>query len=383
MTMQRKRIQLLATGLNRGGAETQVFHLAIGLLARGWEVEVISLISGGSMTEQFRAAGIRLHELGMERGRPDPHAILHLRRIILAFRPDIVHSHMVHANLLARLTRLVCPMPALVTTAHSMIEGGRWIEIAYRLTDCLGDLTTTISRAAATRHVRVGSVPEKRLKVVVNGLPLEQFQPDPQIRAAVRQELGIQDEFVWLAVGRFEAPKDYPNLINAISRLSSQRGLFLIAGDGPLRSEIETLAAERNISHHIRFLGIRKDIPALMAAADGYVMSSAWEGLPMVLLEAAGSGLPIVTTDVGGNCEIVRDGISGFLVPPSDAMALSEALLRMERQSPLARAAMGACGREFVIKNYSLSSVLDEWESIYQSFMKNSAQLAYAQRGAS
>jgi glycosyltransferase involved in cell wall biosynthesis len=335
------------------------------------------------MGDLLREAGIPVNELGMRRGKPDPRAIPRLRRIIHRFRPDIVHSHMVHANLLARLTRLVCPMPALVTTAHSMIEGGRWIEIAYRLTDCLGDLTTTISRAAATRHVRVGSVPEKRLKVVVNGLPLEQFRPDPQIRAAVRQELGIQDEFVWLAVGRFEAPKDYPNLINAISRTLPQRGLFVIAGDGPLRSEIETLAAERNVSHRIRFLGIRKDIPDLMAAADGYVMSSAWEGLPMVLLEAAGSGLPIVTTNVGGNCEIVRDGISGFLVPPSDATALSEALRRMERQSSLARAAMGSSGREFVTKNFSLSSVLDEWESIYRSLMKNSTQLAYAQGGAS
>lgn len=383
MSMLSNRVLFLATGLNCGGAETQVVHLAKGLLARGWQVEVTSLLRDGALGELLREAGIPVHELGMRRAKPNPRAILRLRKIILAFHPDIVHSHMVHANLLTRVTRLVCPMPALVTTAHSMIEGGRRTEIAYRLTDCLGDLTTTVSRAAAERHVRVGSVPEKRLKVVVNGLPLDQFRPDPQIRAAVRQQLGVQDEFVWLAVGRFEAPKDYPNLINAISRVSSQRDLFLIAGDGPLRSEIETLAAVANISHRIRFLGIRKDISDLMAAADGYVMSSAWEGLPMVLLEAAGSSLPIVTTNVGGNCEIVCDGISGFLVPPSDATALSDALLRMERQSPLARAAMGSSGREFVIEHYSLSSVLDQWEFIYRSLMKNSSQLAYAQRGAS
>ena len=85
--------------------------------------------------------------------------------------------------------------------------------------------------------------------------------------------------------------------------LSGRRSLAL--GD-------QILAAKCNVSHRLRFLGMRKDVPALMAAADGYMMSSAWEGLPMVLLEAAGSGLPIVATNVGGNCEIVRDGISGF-----------------------------------------------------------------------
>lgn len=359
----------------------QVLHLAKGLRARGWDVEVVSMLGGGTMADQFREVGIPLHELGIHRGVPDPRAILRLRKIIRTFRPEVVHSHMVHANLLARLTRLVCPMPALLATAHSTTEGSRWTEIAYRVTDSLGDLTTIICNAAAERYVLNRSVPAKRLRVVVNGLPVERLCPDPQSRAATRRQLGIQDEFVWLAVGRFESPKDYPNLISAVARDPSQRGLFLIAGDGHMRSEIEKLAAERNISGRVRFLGIRNDVPSLMAAADGYVMSSAWEGLPMVLLEAAVSGLPIVATNVGGNGEVVRDGISGFLVPPSDPMALAEAVQRLEQTPLSARTAMGLAGREFVIKHYSLSLVLDEWESIYRSFMPKKTQLDYA-RGA-
>jgi glycosyltransferase involved in cell wall biosynthesis len=159
--------------------------------------------------------------------------------------------------------------------------------------------------------------------------------------------------------------------------------LFLIAGDGPLRADVEKLASELNVSERLRFLGIRKDIPELMAAADGYVMSSAWEGLPMVLLEAAASGLPIVATNVGGNGEVVRDGISGHLVPPSDPVALASALQQAEQFPASVRTAMGSAGRDFVIKNYSLSSVLDLWESIYQSFMHKQAQLVYAQGSAS
>lgn len=377
------RLLFIITGLNRGGAEMQVFHLAKGFRDRGWIAEVISMLSGGSLVDDFRDAGIPLQQLGICRGVPDPRAISRLRKIIHNYRPDVVHSHMVHANLLARLTRVICRMPVLVTTAHNMTEGRRWTEIAYRVTDPLGDLTTIICNAAAERYVKVGSVPSERLTVVANGLPVEQFGPDPASRAAIRQELGIGDEFVWLAVGRIEPPKDYTNLINAIARMRTDRSMLLIAGDGPLRVQIEGLARELKVSDRIRFLGIRKDVPMLMSAADGYVMSSAWEGLPMVLLEAAASGLPIVATNVGGNAEVVRDGVSGYLVPPSDPCALAFRFQTVE-QMPLAmRTAMGQAGRDLVVTNYSMSSVLDEWESIYRALIHKAPQSAYAQAARS
>ena len=379
MTQPNHRVLFLTTGLNRGGAEMQVFHLATGLQSRGWNVKVVAMLSGGSMAGEFQEADITPHELGMRRGVPDPRAILRLRKIIREFHPEIVHSHMVHANLLARLTRLVCPMPALVNTAHSITEGGRWTEIAYRLTDWLSDMTTIICVAGAQRYLQNGSVSKERLRVVVNGLPVESFRPNQACRLATRKRLGIQEEFAWLAVGRLDSPKDYPNLINAVARIPSRRFLFLIAGDGPMRLQIEKLAAERKVLDRVRFLGIRKDIPELMAAADGYVMSSAWEGLPMVLLEAAASGLPIVATNVGGNGEVVRDGLSGFLVPPSDSESLAKALQRMENTPLGARNSMGMVGREYVIRNYSLSLVLDEWESIYHSLIPKSKELSRAQ----
>lgn len=373
----------IVTGLNRGGAEIQVFYLAKGLRDRGWSAEVVSMLEGGTIVDDFRQAGIPLHQLGIRRGVPDPRAILRLRNIIRNFRPDIVHSHMVHANLLARITRLVCPMPVLISTAHNMTEGRRWTEIAYRVTDSIGDLTTIICNAAAERYVRVGSVPSERLKVVVNGLPVEQFRPDVNSRAQIRRQLGIREEFVWLAVGRFEPPKDYANLINAIAQVRSNPSLLLIAGDGPLRPDIEKLASDLKVSDRIRFLGIRKDISALMGAADGYVMSSAWEGLPMALLEAAASGLPIVATNVGGNAEVVRDGVSGYLVPPSDPQMLALTLKKMELMSPLVRTSMGLAGRDFVAAHYSISSVLDEWESIYRALIHKTSQLAFAQTATS
>jgi glycosyltransferase involved in cell wall biosynthesis len=316
----------------------------------------------------------------MHRGIPNPRAILRLRKIIRDFRPDVVHSHMVHANLLARLTRVVCPMPVLIATAHSTTEGRRWTELAYRITDPLADLTTIICEAAAARYIRVGAVPERKLKTVPNGVQLDAYRTCAQTRVNLRNDLGLDDQFVWLAVGRLDAPKDYPNLLTAMARLRKEHRVLLIAGDGPLRQPIERLAAELGISEKVRFLGIRKDIPQLMAAADAYVMSSAWEGLPMVLLEAAASSLPIVTTAVGGNNEIVHDEVNGFLVPASNSEALAGAMQRIEHLPAESRLSMGLAGRDHVTKHYSLSSVVDQWETIYRSLLQRKcAHIPHAQ----
>jgi glycosyltransferase involved in cell wall biosynthesis len=185
--------------------------------------------------------------------------------------------------------------------------------------------------------------------------------------------LGLEDQFTWLAVGRIDIQKDYPNMLAAIAG-SPKMSILLIAGDGPLRSSIEQLTRGFGISDRIRFLGIRKDIPALMAAADAYVMSSAWEGLPMVLLEASAAGLPIVATDVGGNNEVIRDRVSGFLVPAKNSGALTDAMRHMEELSPDSRRSQGLAGREHVSKHYSLSSVVDQWEQIYGSLLQGKYQ---------
>ena len=372
------RILFLSTGLNRGGAEMQIFHLAKGLQARGWQAQVVAMLSGGSIAEMFEESGIPVHDLGMRRGVPDVRALTRLRKIILMFRPNVVHSHMTHANLLARMTRAICPIPVLVNTMHNMTEHRRWTELAYKMTNSMADLTTIICQAAAERYVNVGAVAANRVQVVVNGLPIEQFRPDSRSRAAIRQELGISEEFVWLTVGRMEAPKDYANLVRAVAQ--TRNGLFLVAGDGPLRKQVEQLAADLRVLDRIRFLGIRRDVPRLMAAADAYVMSSAWEGLPMVLLEASASGLPIVATNVGGNSAVVRDGISGYLVPPCDAPALANAIERMQMDP--ARPTMGSVAREFVEKHFSLPAVLDQWESIYRAFMNKPLEEAVAEGAA-
>jgi len=371
--MKQHFIVFISTGLGYGGAETQLLHLATRLKARGWDVRVVSLTPPKAYVPELEAAGVPVISLGIRGKVPDPRPVFRLAKMIRTWRPQVVHSHMVHANLVARLVRLLAPVPVLICTAHNIDErgrrgSGRLREIAYRLTDPLCDLTTQVSQAGLERYVRIGAVPQHKIRYLPNGIDTERFRPDPEFRARLRQELELEAAFAWLAVGRFDVQKDYANMLQAFSRVAPERseGRLVIAGDGPLRPSMEQLASDLGVTDRVKFLGIRRDIPALMDAADAYVMSSAWEGMPMVLLEAAATGLPIVATDVGGNSEVVIDGKTGFLVPPKDPEALAQVMVRLMDLPQEERRRVGEAARQHIVANYSLDHVVDQWEALYR-----------------
>ena len=362
------RIFFLSTSMGMGGADSLLLRAAQELRAQGHEVLIVSLTPLGPMGLQARNAGITTESLEMPRGVPDPRGLVRLIRRVRAWRPDVVHSHMVHANLMARGLRLFVPIPALVSTIHNIYEAGPAWMAAYRLTNRLVDQMTIISQAAADRFVRDRIVPRALLRVVPNGIDVDQFRNMPaDARESVRRSLGLGREFVWLAVGRFEIQKDYPNMLRAFARVHEgvSTAVLLLAGRGSLQAETEALARELGLAASVRFLGVRNDIAELLNAADGYVMSSAWEGMPMVLLEAAAAGLPIVATRVGGNHEVVCEGESGFLVPPRDADALALAMRRLMELPEVQRRDMGERGREHVQSQYGLKRTVACWESLY------------------
>ncbi|MFL5495790.1 MAG: glycosyltransferase [Gemmatimonadales bacterium] len=366
------RILFLSTSMGMGGADSQLLAAAQELRARGHEVLVVSLTPLGQMGLQARQLGIPTESLEMRRGIPDPRGLVRLARLVRAWRPDVVHSHMVHANLMARAVRLVAPVPVLVSTIHNIYEGGRIRMAAYRLTNGLVDHMTSISEAAADRFIRDRIIPKDLLTVVPNGVDPELFQPaSTEVRHARRRSLNLGEEFVWLAVGRFETAKDYPTMLRGFATVHERypQAVLLLVGKGSLQVETEALVRELNLASVVRFLGVRTDVPALTSAADAYVMSSAWEGMPMVLLEAAAGGLPIVTTRVGGNQEVVLDGHNGFLAPPRDHQALASAMLRVMELPDATRRAMGERGREHIRAHYGLARVVERWEGVYHDVL--------------
>ncbi len=367
-------VTFLITSLNYGGAENQVAQLAQRLKRRGWKPSVISIIPPVAFVDQLNKEAIPVASLEMTSKSKALFAAKRLLDLLAQFEPQLLHTHLFHANLAGRLTRPFHNLP-LVSTIHNSNEGGRHRKLAYRLTDALSITTTVISQRAAELHLRQGVVSSKRSRILPNGVDIQAFAPLAETRRRMRQKLGLGPETsVLLTVGRLVEVKDYPNLFRALQHVIEQHPelVLLLVGSGALETELRQLATHLGVADHIRFLGDRDDVPDLMNAADLYVMASAWEGLPMVLLEASACELPIVATDVGGTGEIVVDGRTGYLVPAQNPRALATALDTALKLPKSARRALGKFARHHATQHYDLEKVVDRWERLYLELLGGS-----------
>lgn len=371
MIVGKKRLCIVTTCLVVGGAETQIVALATELRSRGWTIEIVSLLQPKAFVNELESAGIRIHNLNMNPGVPNLVSLFRMISIIRQFGPAVVHSHLIHANILSRIARPFMNVPVLICTAHSIHEGGYWLEKAYRLSDSMCDLTTQVCQSGLDRYTRIGIVPKDKIRFIPNGINVNRFMHDAVIRNKIRKELQIDDKFVWLAVGSFQDVKDHTNLIHAFAKIQAVESMafLLLVGDGHLRHDIEHLVISLGLAERVRFLGIRSDISAIMNAADAYVMSSKFEGMPIVLLEASSAGLPILATRVGGIPEIVQDGISGMLVSAESSTDLANGLVSMMNLPTQDLKQMGQDGKNFTRSNYHLVDVVDRWELLYSEFL--------------
>lgn len=348
-----------------GGAEKVVTSLADALAVQGHEVRIAYMTGAAEVLPTI--AGIQLISLGMLSKLDAASAFFKLRRLISDFRPDVVHSHMLHANILARLVRLVTPIKRLISTAHNSNEGGALRMLAYRLTDSLADLSTNVSDEAVEAFIKAKASRPGRMMAVHNGIALGSFAFNTSARERLRKNLAVNANcWVILAVGRFHEQKDYPNLFHALAQVAANGFTYqmCIAGDGPLRGSMEALAVQLGIADRVQFLGVRHDVADLMSASDIFVLSSAWEGFPIVVMEAMANGRVLVATDCGGIREAIGD--TGFLVKPKDSKALADALQTALKLSAGEGAALGCAARQRVVELYALDAVVIKWLQIYE-----------------
>jgi glycosyltransferase involved in cell wall biosynthesis len=366
------RILYILTSLGMGGAEKQALAIAERMARRGHDVALIVLMP--PVKEEWATALPKAH-LGISRAPASWMAgMARVRRFVCDFNPDLINSHSFHANILARLLKPVIPRAAVISTVHNVYEGSWMRMLTYRLADGLSRQTVIVSEAAAERFIRVKAIPVRKSCVIPNGIDLEEFKPDARRREEFRSDMGLEaldgdGDFVWIAIARIAPAKDLPNLIRAFAKVhaAEHRTRLWVTGEGREQDVLilRRMVMELGVSESVRFLGLRRDIPALLDAADGFVLSSAWEGMPLALGEAMAIEKPVVATDVGGVRELV--GNAGIVVPAKDHEALTQAMTAMMRRASEERRVLGRAARERIVQHFSIDVSADKWEALYHT----------------
>lgn len=360
------KLLYLVTGLGGGGAEKVVVDLATRMDSLGHHVK-IAYLKGEVVVKPYNDR-IELIYLGLENLKQIKFAYNNYKNLLNRFEPDVVHAHMVHANIFARLARKFRAIPKLICTAHSNNEGGKVRMLAYRLTYQLSDVMTNVSYAASASFQQLGAVPVNGITTVYNGIDLDKFRYNATARKQLNNELNLNlDNILILAVGRLDAAKDYPNLLHAFAKIKknhSTNPILLIAGNGEERSNIEHIISSLNLQHDVYLLGRRDDIPTLMSAADLFVLSSSFEGFGLVVAEAMASNTFVVATDCGGVKEVM--GNTGILVRPQSSEALADAIFKVMNMSTDSICENNAKALQHIKQNFDLNRIVDQWLEIYE-----------------
>ena len=347
-----------------GGGEMMALRLARWQHRQGHQVHVVALSGAGPLREHFATEAITTHLVPKGAGF-DLSLYWRLAELLARLRPRIVHTHNPQS-----LVYVAPPARALlrkvVHTKHGeAADSGRrfWLRRgAGALTQGFVSVSAETERFARRHHEALPWLHE----VIENGVEVARYAPQPELRRQTRAALGADEQtFVIGTVGRLQPVKNHELLVEAAAPLLGPKTLLVIAGDGPELAAIEARAQRLGVSEHVRLLGYRADIQALMGAFDTFAMSSRTEGLPLVLLEAMASALPVVSTEVGGIAKVVRHGEYGLLVPEGDAKALGAALA-IVREDRLRGEAMGAAGRAAVSQRYSIDAMAERYMALYQ-----------------
>jgi len=365
------------------GAEVLVTE-TIRRLGSRIEPTVLCLDGVGALGERLQREGVRVVPLGRRPGR-DWRLVRRLGHELHARDIEVVHAHQYTPFFYAALARIVGKRDArLILTEHGrhfpdVVSPLRRAVNRFAL-DHFADAVNACCGFSAQALARVDGFSVRRIEIVENGIELERYgggepgngEPNGVSRrlglAGVRGQLGLDPGRRYIAsVARFHPVKDHATLLRGFQQVAVARPDvdLLLVGDGPLRGDLEQQTRSLDLAGRVRFLGVRSDIPAILKAANLFALTSLSEAASLTILEAMASRLPVVVTAVGGNPEMVRDGIDGLLVPRGDASAVGAALLQL-LDDPMTAEVMGAAGRARVEERYQLSQTVENYWRLYQ-----------------
>jgi sugar transferase (PEP-CTERM/EpsH1 system associated) len=350
--------------LTFAGMEVGVVKLANGFDRARIEPSICSCRPAEPIKEKLRN-DVVLFEMDRRRSGNDPAFVLKLARLLRRHRPDILHTHSWGTLCEGAVAARLASVPLVVHGEHGTLQTSHRVLIAQRFVWNRVDRVVSVSERLTERMAETVGFPIGRIRTILNGVDSERFTPDR--RASARAALGLTPrDFVVGTVGRLEPVKDQHTLIEALGALARRGVRFTayIVGDGALREDLGRHASQLGVADHVVFPGRRVDVEDVMASFDVFALSSRSEGLSNTILEAMATGLPVVSTDVGGARELVVEGITGLLVPPADSESLASAIASLA-EDPDGRLAMGQSGRLRATSHFSLSGMIRQYEDLY------------------
>jgi glycosyltransferase involved in cell wall biosynthesis len=375
------RMLHIITRLIRGGADENTLYTVRGLDRTRYVVDVA--VGAGSELDAFGP----LEDVGVvmvpELTR-DPHpwkdlvALVKLAHLIRRNRYQIVHTHTAKAGFLGRLAAAMAGSPIIVHTVHGVtfheqippLQRGFYLALE-RLAARFTHQFVAVGEDVRNIYVRSGVGASRAYETIYSGMPLDAFldagRMDDGERERVRASLGLEPHHRVVAMAaRLEARKGHIYLFQAVQRVAPRHPdlRVLILGDGDLRPQLEWQVQSLGLSGVVRFLGHRSDLPRVLAACDVSVLTSLWEGLPRVLVQSAAAGRPILTFDVEGAWEVVRDGRNGFIVPSRDVTSFAARLETLLSDRDRARA-LGEAGRDHVSEQWTVETMLERLDRMY------------------
>lgn len=368
--MSAPRVLLVAAAnATSGGGEKHVADLLRGLLARGFELG-LAAPEGGDLGEVARALGVARYPVAIASGF-SAGQMNELRHAIDAFAPDVVHAHGSRAAFFARLADSKAARRVVYTVhgIHVNRSGSAARQFVFHTVERLLRPRTarfiTVCVADFKRGAALGVVDRARAHVVYNGIELPQPTGDA---VAFRAEVDVAVNVpLAVCVARFDEPKDHATLIDAfaLAHTACPKAVLALVGTGALEARVREQVAARNLTEVVRFVPPRASIADVYAAANVIVLSSRWEGLPYVVVEAMAHSRPVVATRVDGIPEAVEDGVTGLLVEPGDAQALADALEGVLGDPDRAER-MGSAGARRVPERFTIERMLKGVAEVYR-----------------
>lgn len=358
--------------LNIGGLQRVVVDIARNLDPERFTVEVCALREGGPFARELEADGIPVHLLPVPDDGVDYLSFWKLYQLIRRSPPQVIHTHNTQPMMDGTFAALMARVPVRVHTDHarSFPDKKRYMQ-AERVCSFFFDEVVGVSENTRDNLIRYEKMNPDKVSVVLNGIDGARYRL-PVDRQAKKEELGLgEDRFPVLGLGvRLAEQKGIAYLLEAMPDILHRfpRAALLICGEGPLLEPLKKQADQLGLGGAVSFLGPRLDLGEVLQIFDLYVLPSLWEGLPLVLLEAMAAGLPIVATDVGGSSQVVTDMENGRLIEARNPGALSGAVLSVVEDRALMET-MGRCSREKFDRQFSVSVMVDRYESLYRKWL--------------